>query len=107
MRAVPWLCVAGVGVWLTLAPGATALTQPSAPLDPQPFTIPVPAGDGDCAIFNPCIVDAMGNPNCASDLTLPSLFKFRGENIDFQADAKTEPSTFSPLCSFSGTLVLR
>src|SRR3954469_8456170 len=104
MRAVAWLCVAGVGVWLTLAPGARALTQPAAPADPQPLNVPLPVGPGelgDTQQFNP------GIPNAGNFVTLPSLFKFRNENIDFQADAKTEPSTFSPLCSFSGTLVLR
>jgi MYXO-CTERM domain-containing protein len=104
MRAAAWFWVAGVGAVLTLAPSAYALTEPAAPADPQPLTIPraVGAGEmGDTQQFNPNI------PNAGNFVTLPSLFAFRGENIDFQADAKTEPSTFSPLCSFSGTLVLR
>jgi MYXO-CTERM domain-containing protein len=70
----------------------------------MPLTIPRPVGPGeigDTQQFNPTI------PNAGTFVSLPSLFKFRGENIDYQADAKTEPSTFSPLCSFSGTLVLR
>jgi MYXO-CTERM domain-containing protein len=104
MRAAAWLWVAGVGALLTLAPNARALTEPAAPLDPQPLTIPLPVGageQGDTQQFNPNI------PNAGNYVTLPSLFKYRGENIDYQTDAKTEPSTFSPLCSFSGTLVLR
>lgn len=104
MRAGDWLWVAGVGVLLTLAPGALALTQPAAPLDPQPLVVPRPVGPGelgDTEQFNPTI------PNARAYVTLPSLFQFRGETIDYVQDAKTEPSTFSPLCSFSGTLVLR
>lgn len=105
MRAGAWLWVAGVGVALTLAPGVRALTQPPAPADvPQPLIIPIAVGAGelgDTQGFNPNI------PNAGNYVTLPSLFQYRGENIDFLADARTEPSTFSPLCSFSGTLVLR
>ena len=104
MRAAAWLWVAGVGALLTLAPQANALTEPAAPLDPQPLLIPLPVGAGeigDTQGFNPTI------PNAGQFVTLPSLFAFRGETIDYQADAKTEPATFSPLCSFSGTLVLR
>jgi MYXO-CTERM domain-containing protein len=79
--------------------------QPAAPADaPQPLIVPRPVGAGeigDTQQFNPTI------PNAGTFVTLPSLFQFRGENIDYVQDAKTEPSTFSPLCSFSGTLVLR
>jgi MYXO-CTERM domain-containing protein len=56
---------------------------------------------GDTQGFNPDV------PNAGQFVTLPSLFAFRGETINYQTDAKTEPATFSPLCSFSGTLVLR
>ncbi len=105
MRAGAWLWVAGVGVLLTLAPGAQAqLTQPAAPADPQPVIVPRAVGPGelgDTQQFNP------GIPNAGTFVTLPALFQFRGEDIDYVQDAKTEPSTFSPLCSFSGTLVLR
>jgi MYXO-CTERM domain-containing protein len=100
-----WSWVAGVGVLLTLAADAHAqLTQPAAPADPQPQVVPRPvsAGEmGDAQGFNPTI------PNAGNFLSLPALFQFRGENIDYVQDAKTEPATFSPLCSFSGTLVLR
>jgi hypothetical protein len=40
-------------------------------------------------------------------LTLQSLFSSRGETIDWQLDAETTPAVFSPLCGFTGTLVLR
>jgi MYXO-CTERM domain-containing protein len=103
MRAAAWFRVAGVGVLLTLAPAANALVEP-APAGQQPLVVPLPVGAGemgDTQQFNPNI------PNAGQFVTLPSLFTFRGENIDYQTDAKTEPSTFSPLCSFSGTLVLR
>src|SRR5438445_2974122 len=106
MRFAPWLCLAGVGVLLTLAPQASALTEPAAPGDPMPLIVPQPVGgeaapNGPVQMFNPTI------PNAGNFVSLPALLKFRGENIDYQADAKTERSTFSPLCSFSGTLVLR
>jgi len=114
MRAVAWLWAAGVGVLLTLAPSAQAqLTEPPAPADlasannpqsPQPLQIPK-------AVSAQEIGDATNTvtaiPNAGNFVSLPQLFKYRSETIDYKADAKTEPSTFSPLCSFSGTLVLR
>ncbi len=39
-------------------------------------------------------------------ITLEGLFKWRGEQIDPVADAKTGPGYFSPTCGFSGQLVL-
>jgi MYXO-CTERM domain-containing protein len=84
------------------------LTQPAAPADPQPVTVPRPVtaneiGDATGAVQG--ILPGVANPG--QFVTLPALFTYRGENINFQTDAKTEPATFSPLCSFSGTLVLR
>jgi len=38
---------------------------------------------------------------------LSGLFKWRGEQIDEIADARTEPGYFSPSCGFTGELVLR
>src|SRR5262245_14843560 len=38
---------------------------------------------------------------------LESLFAYRGENIDWFADASAEPGVFSPLCDFTGQMVLR
>ncbi|HEY6078372.1 MAG TPA: DUF4114 domain-containing protein [Polyangiaceae bacterium] len=71
---------------------------------PQPVNIPRPVSAQE-------IMDATNTvpavPMAGQFVSLPALFQYRGENIDYQMDAKTEPSTFSPLCSFSGTLVLR
>jgi len=114
MRALSWLWVASVGVLLTLAPRAEAqLTEPPAPLDlasannpqsPMPLQVPQPASAREMGDASNTVTAI---PNAGQFVTLPQLFKFRNETIDFQKDAKTEPSTFSPLCSFSGTLVLR
>jgi hypothetical protein len=40
------------------------------------------------------------------EISLPALFEFFGENINYQNDAIAEPQTFSPQCGFTGTLVL-
>jgi MYXO-CTERM domain-containing protein len=40
-------------------------------------------------------------------ITLSGLFKFRGEQIDPAADARTAPGYFSPSCGFAGQLLLR
>lgn len=37
---------------------------------------------------------------------LYTLFKNRGDPVDWQADAHTAPATFSPLCNFKATFVL-
>jgi MYXO-CTERM domain-containing protein len=39
-------------------------------------------------------------------ITLQGLFKWRGEQIDPVADAKTAPGYFSPSCGFAGQLLL-
>jgi MYXO-CTERM domain-containing protein len=39
-------------------------------------------------------------------ITLQGLFKWRGEKLDPVADAKTTPGYFSPVCGFSGQLLL-
>ncbi len=38
---------------------------------------------------------------------LESLFTYRGENVDWFQDASAEPGVFSPLCDFTGQMVLR
>jgi hypothetical protein len=114
MRAAAWLWVAGVGALLTLAPGVHAqLTEPPAPQDlasannpnrPDALQIPLPVSPNEIADTNNTVTAI---PNSGQFVSLPALFKYRNETLDYQKDAKTEPSTFSPLCSFSGTLVLR
>ncbi len=51
------------------------------------------------------LVTSRGFPEDA--VTLDGLFMYRGEDIDPVADASTEPGVFSPLCGFTGELVLR
>ncbi len=51
------------------------------------------------------VVTARGFPEEA--ITLEGLFQYRGEMLDPIADAKTAPGSFSPLCGFTGELVLR
>jgi MYXO-CTERM domain-containing protein len=105
MRGAAWLRTVGVGVLLATAPAEAQLTQPAAPLDvPQPLTVPRPVTQNE-------INDATGLvpevPMAGMYTGLNTLFTYRNETIDYQMDAMTEPATFSPLCSFSGTLVLR
>jgi hypothetical protein len=105
MRAAAWLWVAGVGALLTLAPGVRAqLAEPAAPADPQPLLVPLPVSPNEITDTNNTVTTV---PNAGNFVSLPALFKYRNETINYLTDAKTEPSTFSPLCSFSGTLVLR
>jgi MYXO-CTERM domain-containing protein len=110
MRALGWSWVTSVGVLLTLAPAAEAqLAQPAAPADmPQPVTVPRAVSQNEINDATGAVQGILpGVANPGQFVTLPALFQYLGENINFQTDAKTEPSTFSPLCSFSGTLVLR
>lgn len=104
MRLVDSLWAVGVGVVLTLAPAAHAqLAEPVAPGAPA-VLVPRPVSAQEIGDTNNTVTTV---PNAGNFVSLPALFKFRNETIDYQKDAKTEPSTFSPLCSFSGTLVLR
>jgi len=70
-------------------------------IEPNGLEVPLPvSGDlNDCPGLEP-----LCNANTVS---LPALFDYYGEDIDYVADASTVPAVFSPLCSFSGTLVLR
>jgi MYXO-CTERM domain-containing protein len=99
MRAVNWAWVVGVGVALTFTPQVQAQL-----MEPSGLAVPVPVTQREIDDVNNTV---MGVVNPGAAVSLPSLFAYRNETIDYQADAKTEPSTFSPLCSFSGTLVLR
>ena len=68
-----------------------------------PPASPSPTGS---AIPQPISADAPYQTSAGS-LTLQSLFASRNEQIDWQLDASTTPAVFSPLCGFTGTLVLR
>lgn len=70
--------------------------------EPNGWPIPQPASPPEVS----CCVTGRGYPASAAELD--GLFKFRNDpNIDWIKDAKTGPGVFSPLCGFSGTLVLR
>lgn len=53
------------------------------------------------------------NPNNLSNMSLPGLFRYYEVDndgnvlVDYQKDARTDPSTFNPLCNIKGTLVMR
>ncbi len=71
-------------------------------MEPNGLVVPQPVTQQE---INDC---GPPQPLCTADtITLPALFDYRGETIDFVADASTQPAVFSPLCSFSGTLVMR
>lgn len=99
MRAATWAWVTGVGVLLTLAPSVNAQL-----MEPSGLQVPVEVSAREIEDVNNTV---MGVVNPGAAVSLPALFAFRNEDINYLTDAKTEPSTFSPLCSFSGTLVLR
>lgn len=90
--------------------GSPALAQQVLPDGTE---IPLPLSqDLDCAI---CRDEVTNLPNPEESLSLQSLFEAyeldaEGEyvpGLDWREDAKTEPSVFSPLCGFTGQLVLR
>jgi hypothetical protein len=58
------------------------------------------------SIPQPISADAP-HQTAAGSLTLQGLFASRNEQIDWQLDASSSPAVFSPLCGFTGTLVLR
>jgi hypothetical protein len=87
-------------------------------MEPDDTVIPVPVSAGEMEAMQANqppgvppdpVVRPLGAPGGYPPevVTLPELFEYRGEMIDFQADASTTPAAFSPLCSFSGTLVMR
>ena len=91
-----WFGLVGLGALLSLASPAAGQV-----IEPNGLEVPLPvSGDlNDCPGLEP-----LCNANTVS---LPALFDYYGEDIDYVADASTVPAVFSPLCSFSGTLVLR
>jgi MYXO-CTERM domain-containing protein len=44
--------------------------------------------------------------NTLQNMSLPALFQFLGESIDYKNDALQEPKYFSPQCGFKGMLIL-
>ncbi|EYF02433.1 hypothetical protein [Chondromyces apiculatus] len=63
------------------SPAAALVTQPNGQV------MPVNSNNGETQLF--------------------TLFAQRGENLDYQQDGKTSPATFSPLCDFRATFVLK
>jgi MYXO-CTERM domain-containing protein len=85
----PFLVLAFVTVSLTAAPARAMVTEPDLRVAP----VDVSARE---------ITDSGGR-----ELHLGALFTSRGETINFVTDGLTKPAVFSPLCSFSGEMVLR
>ena len=52
------------------------------------------------------VTEMMSRGFPADSVTLPGLFKYRGETIDPTKDAHLTPGTFSPQCGFTGQIVL-
>src|SRR6188508_1512357 len=70
--------------------------------EPNGWPIPQPPSPPEVS----CCVTGRGYPESAA--RLDGLFTYRNDpNINWITDAKTGPGVFSPLCGFSGTLVLR
>jgi MYXO-CTERM domain-containing protein len=81
-----------VALFAAGAPARAAVTEPNGLAVPQV----VPQVEVNLAAgFNP-----------PSVVSLPALFQARGEAVDWQKDAMTTPAAFSPLCTFTGELVV-
>ncbi|WP_242515409.1 hypothetical protein [Sorangium cellulosum] len=91
---------AALSLVLSLAPLAGALPARAAVEQLDGTTLPQPVPENEVGL-----VTGRGFPEHA--VTLEGLFDERGEDIDPVADAGTEPGVFSPLCGFTGELVLR
>ncbi|WP_437286306.1 hypothetical protein [Sorangium sp. So ce406] len=91
---------AALSLFLSLAPLAGAAPASAAVEQLDGTRLPTPVGDAELGL-----VTSRGFPEDA--VTLDGLFMYRGEDIDPVADASTEPGVFSPLCGFTGELVLR
>ncbi|MAQ16427.1 MAG: hypothetical protein CMN30_16750 [Sandaracinus sp.] len=79
-RTLPGLAAACFALAFA-APAAAQVTLPNG------MVVPVASGGGE--------------------VQLSTLFPTRGESIDWVADARPAPDTFSPLCSFTAELVLK
>lgn len=91
---------AALSLFLSLAPLAGAVPASAAVQQLDGTRLPQPVGGGEIGV-----VTSRGFR--ADAVTLEGLFMYRGEDIDPVADASTEPGVFSPLCGFTGELVLR
>ncbi|WP_233561634.1 hypothetical protein [Sorangium cellulosum] len=91
---------AALSLFLSLAPLAGAAPASAAVQQLDGTRLPTAVGAAELGL-----VTSRGFP--ADAVTLDGLFMYRGEDIDPIADASTEPGVFSPLCGFTGELVLR
>jgi hypothetical protein len=78
--------------------GALAGPARAMVTEPNGLVVPLPVP--------PVEVGLAGGFNPPAVVSLPALFQARGETLDWQKDALTTPSVFSPLCTFTGELVL-
>jgi hypothetical protein len=72
-------------------------------VEPDGMQVPLPLSED----VTQEVVDCCGVAADGSNMSLEALFAYRGESIHWQNDAATEPSSFSPLCRFRGSLILR
>ncbi len=95
-----WWLMCGISVLGVACPARAQLAEPNG------LPIPQPPSTYETSM----VTSRKRNTTeyfSASDVTLQGLFAARGEDIDPITDAGVGPSTFSPLCGFTGTLVMR
>jgi MYXO-CTERM domain-containing protein len=68
--------------------------------EPNGIAVPVQTSSAEIGV-----VTGRGFP--ADAVTLAGLFKYRQENISPTGDARTAPGAFSPLCGFTGQMMVR
>jgi hypothetical protein len=92
--------------WLGLAAGILGASALLAPTRAARATVTEPNGLAAPILVAPAEVGFAANFNPPAVVTLSGLFQARGETIKWDVDAHTTPSTFSPVCAFTGELVL-